>query len=188
MKMKKVIELADYGYSGQFRRDEKTPYIHHVLQICDWLYEMGFTDKKYDEELDKIDFAFYAVALMHDLIGNEKVTEQEILEVSNDYVYHCVEKLTFRESKNPFGRFEYLKEIADSDNEVVLVVKCLDVISNICDMISGKITSLKDKFDQAGIYFHKADVLWNAVYQKRSVRFEKLWKEIETTNNYFKGE
>lgn len=180
MKIDKVLDLTTRGHSGQFRKDGKTPYILHPMKVCDFLYNFGFTRASLFEPLDNSDFNFYAVALMHDLLEDTNVTEQEILDVSNVYIGGCVKKLTFRKNDdNPFAKFNYLKEITES-GDLVFIVKCLDRIANVYDFIKD------GNMKYAKIYFHKADVLWNAVYQKRSVLFEKLWKVILDLDNEFK--
>lgn len=172
MNIAKIHELAEKYHNGQFRKDGKTPYIFHPLKVCDYLYSLGFTSKSLFEELDNHDFTYYAVALMHDLLEDTKVSDQEILNISNITIYNYVNKLTYKKDEdNLFSKFAYLKEIVDSD-DLVLIIKCIDRIANVEDFI--KDGNLK----YAKIYFHKADILWNEVYQKRSVLYNKLWDKI----------
>ena len=179
MNIAKIHELAEKYHNGQFRKDGKTPYIFHPLKVCDYLYSLGFTNKSLFEELDNHDFTYYAVALMHDLLEDTKVSEQEILDVSNIYVGGCVKKLTYsKNDDNPFSKFNYLKEITEC-GDLVFIVKCLDRIANVEDFIK------EGNLKYAKIYFHKADILWNEVYQKRSVLYNKLWDKIINLYTFF---
>lgn len=92
MKIDKVLDLTTRGHSGQFRKDGKTPYILHPMKVCDFLYNFGFTRASLFEPLDNSDFNYYAVVLMRDSLEDTDIKDQEILDVSNDYVYRCVDK------------------------------------------------------------------------------------------------
>ena len=181
MRIDKVLALAERGHAGQFRKDGKTLYIQHPISICDWLYTLKYTSTPFAEELNKEDFNAYAIALMHDLLEDTSITDQEIFDVSNHYVSRCVNILTFKEDKNnPFCKMEYLKNIVNF-GEIPLIIKCIDRICNTYDFYrDGNKVYAKN-------YFHKADILWNAIYQERSIFHNNLWNEIINLNNLFKN-
>ena len=185
MNVLKILELAEKGHKGQFRKDNKTPYINHPIKVCEYLYKLGFTNKKYTEdELSNTDYVYYAVALMHDLLEDTDVTEQQIVDVSNSRIYNLVEKLTFRNNPdNPFAKTEYLLNIVDSfiEGDVAFVIKCIDRICNVYDFIK------EGNYKYAKIYFHKADMLWNELYKRKNM-YTNLWNEVIKINNSFKGE
>lgn len=182
MNVLKIFELADKGHKGQFRKDNKTPYIKHPIAICEYLYRLGITSKPYtDNKLSNSDYVYYATALMHDLIEDTCITEQEIIDASNNKIYNLVDKLTFRNNNdNHFAKIEYLQNIVNSfiDEDVVFVIKCIDRICNIYDFIKDG----NDKY--AKIYFHKADILWNELYKRKNM-YEQLWNEVIKINVKF---
>lgn len=180
-KIRKVLELAKTGHRGQFRNDGKTPYINHPIEVCRKLYDFGFTAHKMeDDDVDFSEFNYYAVALMHDLLEDTNITKQQIIEVSSETIYDYIELLTFKKDENnPFAKTGYLVRIADSYDDLLIAIKCIDRICNVYDFIKDGNVKYAKK------YFHKADCLWNAVYYRDFRKFEKLWKEILKLNSKF---
>lgn len=180
MKIDKILEFAKKYHYDQFRKDGVTPYINHPLDICKKLYELKLTKKELSEELDAVDFNKYAIALMHDLLEDTNASIKEIEEISNKEVVDSVVTLTFKDNHdNPFGKSKYIMDIANNGNENVFEIKCIDRICNTFDFIaSGDIRYAK-------IYFHKADILWAILYDKKE-KYEKLWNAVIELNKEFK--
>ena len=189
MKIDKILEFTKKAHEGQFRNDRKTPYIIHPISVCSWLYILGLTTNSKDEELQYRDYVIYAVALMHDILEDTKVTEQQVIDASNNTIFDMVDTLTCKENiDNPFYKIDYLQKIINSNNDEVFFIKCVDKLCNVHDFIDGG----NEKY--AKIYFHKADCLWNEVYNRYSMslisqqKYGKLWNEVKKLNERFHSE
>lgn len=184
MNVRDIFNLSDKYHKNQTRKDGRTPYIVHPLQVCEMLQIFGITNKKYlSDDLSKDEYEYYAIALMHDLLEDTKISEQEIFDISNLYIYNGVKLLTCKKNDNPFYKYEYLEEIVNSNNFKVFVIKCIDRISNVCDFIKDG----NNKY--AKTYFHNADILWNKLYkmkEKDKSLFE-IYKKVIELNDYFKN-
>ena len=177
MNVDKILDIAVNYHKGQFRKDGVTPYINHPLAICKKLFELGITTNEYNKKLDMQDFKYYSVALLHDVLEDTKITEQELNKCVCPYTYTRVKALTCEKTDNPFYKMEYLQNIVNHEDERVFIIKVIDRICNVEDFVKDK----NEKY--AKIYFHKADILWNKLFEKKHI-YNKLWEEVIRLNNY----
>lgn len=138
-------ELAHKYHAGQKRKGEgNIPYIVHPEAVVDTLLKWGV----------KPDSPMIPIAWGHDLLEDTKVTEAEILNVSDETVLAGIKMLTRpREADKKL----YLEGIADSGNRDILLVKVSDRICNSKDFIKleGKLSAYR--------YLHEADCLYQSL-------------------------
>lgn len=80
----KAIIFAAQSHSGQHRKDGKTPYINHPLEVMNLVVE----------HVDKCDEEILAAAALHDVVEDTLVTEIEIAEMFGKRVAKLVAELT----------------------------------------------------------------------------------------------
>jgi len=68
--VKLALEIAKEAHKGQFRHDNKTPYIEHPKEVAMRFYRPFPID---ETEI------LYSVALLHDVIEDSKITAKELL-------------------------------------------------------------------------------------------------------------
>ena len=84
-----VCSEAAKLHEGQFRKDGMTPYISHPIAVCDMMTSDGITDTK-----------LLAVALLHDVIEDTKVTDEQLVDMLSaafleyDIIYRAVLDMT----------------------------------------------------------------------------------------------
>ena len=115
-----VLALAAEAHSYQYRRDGVTPYINHPKAVADSL--AGESDQ------------VIAAALLHDVLEDTKLTEQDLRELDiDDAVIEAVKLLT-KGDDQPYE--EYLQKILT--NEIALKVKLADIKNNLSDSPTAK--------------------------------------------------
>ena len=115
-----VLALATEAHSYQYRRDGVTPYINHPKAVADSL--AGESDQ------------VIAAALLHDVLEDTKLTEQDLRELDiDDAVIEAVKLLT-KGDDQPYE--EYLQTILT--NEIALKVKLADIKNNLSDAPTAK--------------------------------------------------
>ena len=115
-----VLALATWAHSYQYRRDGVTPYINHPKAVADSL--AGESDQ------------VIAAALLHDVLEDTKLTEQDLRELDiDDAVIEAVKLLT-KGDDQPYE--EYLQKILT--NEIALKVKLADIKNNLSDSPTAK--------------------------------------------------
>ena len=115
-----VLALATEAHSYQYRRDGVTPYINHPKAVADSL--AGESDQ------------VIAAALLHDVLEDTKLTEQDLRELNiDDAVIEAVKLLT-KGDDQPYE--EYLQTILT--NEIALKVKLADIKNNLSDSPTAK--------------------------------------------------
>lgn len=119
MKQTNYLKLAESiaidAHEGQFRRDNKTPYINHVESVVSSL----------KDESDDVKI----VAWLHDVIEDSEITEQFLLNAGiSERLVNCVSVL----DKNKYNSYlSYIEEVAK--NEIARKVKIADIKHNISD-------------------------------------------------------
>lgn len=115
--IKAMSEIANVAHSGQFRRDEKTPYIKHIEDVT-----------------SRVEDRLKPIALGHDLIEDTNITLQDLINAGfPKYVTDGIKLLT-HENNEP--NVIYWKRIAG--NKDVAEVKLADIDANLSDAPSQK--------------------------------------------------
>lgn len=111
----KCAKIAVEAHDGQYRRDNKTPYIEHCYAVASRVKYFG----------DK----YVCVALLHDVLEDTKTTAHDLLNAGIDEdVVVAVQILT----KHPSRSYdEYLKLV--KLNDLARHVKIADMLSNLSD-------------------------------------------------------
>ena len=110
-----AFNLAKIAHHGQFRRDGVTPYFNHPKDVA--------------RRVTKYGYKYIAVAYLHDVLEDTKVTAHDLLEAGIDEdIVAAVQILT----KHPSRSYdEYLKVL--KSNDLARVVKVADMLSNLAD-------------------------------------------------------
>jgi len=169
-KIKKAIEFMKKWHGDDLRKDGKTLYWNHPLDVYNLL-------KKCDESNDLEEY-YYIVALLHDILEDTKCSEYEIEDNFGYSVAFLVKSISFYENKNnPFAKSGYLANIALNNTSSVFTVKIADRICNVKDFLN------MGDYKYAKTYFHKADVLFDSLYRETNkpwMRFKKVHVNLLT--------
>lgn len=135
--LRKALELAYEKHSGQLDKAGK-PYILHPLMVAlNYDYLEGENEK--------------VVAILHDIIEDTDVTEQQLLDMGfNSEVVRSVSLLT---KPNDMDYFDYIRRIKHSNSSIAHCVKVADLTENSdlsrLDNITEKDIKRKEKYQKA---------------------------------------
>jgi len=136
--MKNVVKLAfkiaSKVHKGQFRRDDKTPYITHPMAIAN-IFKFSNLYGKWSEELQ-------AIALLHDVIedSNHKITTIDLNKMGiPTEVTEVVHILTHYPTQS---YLDYILEV--KENLLATMVKEEDIKHNLSTLGKGD----KDKIEK----------------------------------------
>lgn len=115
----KALDFAYNAHKGQTRKDGRTPYIVHPIEVMRLLQECGCTD---EEQL--------ATALLHDTMEDCGVPYKELESLFGITVATRVERLTKPVSVD---KATYMKNLAKHGCDNVIMVKAADRICNVED-------------------------------------------------------
>ena len=120
LQIDKCAKIAIDAHAGQYRRDNKTPYIEHPYAVAKRVAHLG---EKY-----------VCVALLHDVLEDTKVTAHDLLTAGvEEDIVAAVQILT----KHPNRNYdEYLKIV--KLNNLACHVKIADMLSNLVDSPTNK--------------------------------------------------
>lgn len=125
-------DLAKKYHKTQYRNKGKTPYVEHLIGVKSILSStLEITGECTDEALLK---DMQDAALGHDLIEDTDVSEDEIVEVSNERVLHLIKELS-----NPVDDAhtdEYMKQLSDASEEARIIKYC-DLLENTISVCYG---------------------------------------------------
>ena len=170
--MEKILRKADAfaakWHNGQFRKDGITPYIEHPRKVFHVLnHEWNFAINEDIKDFRPIPKLYLIVALLHDVLEDTDVTEEEIKKEFGQKVLDCVKILTYYPDVK---KEDYMKNIADNEDVWLCVVKYVDRLCNTFDfIISGKVNYAKK-------YLHKADLIWERLVKDKDILGE-IWFE-----------
>ena len=158
----KALELAVDVHKNEWRFGG-LPYLVHIFDLVKTLGRIGIPTSY---------FSTYQLALLHDTVESG-CDPARIAAISTQLALH-VEDLTYRHvSDQKLDRqlkADYIASLATKDVEC-LVVKCVDRINNVWDF-------LDHGGDYAFKYFHKADALFDAFYDRRAEITERFGPEV----------
>jgi len=158
-----MIEFATLKHKGQYRKDGKTPYICHPLDVLKRLIYWGIDTNEH------VDLACAAVG--HDLAEDTDALYEEIKELFGERVANLIDALTFSNSDSPTIRRVKKKAWMDSFATApidVFVLKTADRIVNLKDFLA-------EDHEYAKKYFEKARSLWDFTDK---IKNGKRWQEI----------
>lgn len=108
------LEIATKAHAGQFRRDEKTPYLNHVLDVAS-----AFRPDSWE----------YDIALLHDVVEDTEWSLDDLLNAGvESLTVSAVDALTKRKGET---YEQYLERV--SMNDWALRVKLVDISENLAD-------------------------------------------------------
>lgn len=124
-RISKAIVFAAQSHAGQHRKDGKTPYINHPLEVMNLVVE----------HVDEPDEEVLIAAVLHDVVEDTNVTENEIAELFGKRVARLVAELTDDKmlSKEERKRIQ-LEEVHTLSAEGKLLRLC-DKICNVYDIL-----------------------------------------------------
>jgi len=125
--MKKFAEALVFAancHSGQFRKDGRTPYINHPLEVMQLLAEAGETDED-----------VLSAAVLHDVIEDTSTTPEEIEERFGKRVCAIVLELTDDKRLKKHERKRIQLETAESISAEARRIRLCDKICNVRDIV-----------------------------------------------------
>lgn len=160
----RAYDIAHSFHAGQYRKDGKTPYIFHCIEV------MRFLQKDCGIDDDNI----LAAALLHDILEDTDITPNELNEFFPAEITNVVNELTFY--PDSCSKQYYLESFKNkSDN--ALVIKCTDRLCNTLDFYYN------DDKKYAFKYLEKAKVLFNELQKRKNINFKSreiiLMKEMD---------
>ena len=147
--------FCERAHKGQLRKDGVTPYAEHPKAVAKMIKDWGVKDKNP-----------IALAYLHDVLEDTPVTKKEIELKFEIGLALEVEVLTRRKDEE---KDAYSRRVAEKGGPSVLLVKCADRICNTLDFMK------LGRDDYAREYFHKADIVFDALY--RNAWVEEAVKE-----------
>lgn len=116
---RRALDIATDAHKGQTRRGTNRPYIDHPKSIVQRMEQDGIDDSIY-----------HAVALLHDVLEDTDITEQQLSDKGiSDDIITAVKLLT---KKKDQSYQSYLSEL--KKNDIAKTVKIYDMIDNLSDM------------------------------------------------------
>lgn len=126
----KALEFASEMHYGQKRQFTDDPYIEHLRQTAEFVYEM-YKDVTLED---------YAAALLHDVIEDTEIPEEMMRSSFGDYITDLVMELTINEQeKEEKGKKVYLAEKLNEMSEKAFNIKIADRLSNIIGLLDLRI-------------------------------------------------
>jgi (p)ppGpp synthase/HD superfamily hydrolase len=123
-----MIDLTPIAFSfaierhrGQFRKDGKTPYIKHVIDVANFI-----------DNLKLIDTAYTIVAYLHDTLEDTDATYDELKLIFGAHIANYVSLLSYDKTKFQTKK-DWLIWLSSIDEDVVLSIKLADRICNSID-------------------------------------------------------
>ncbi|MDP6962646.1 MAG: HD domain-containing protein [Planctomycetota bacterium] len=120
----RAIEMAQQAHEGQIRRGSKLPYIVHPIRVALLLLEVA----------EQSNAAVICAAILHDVLEDSNIPEDEIEDIFGSQVLDMVVALTHPQNKDGESNFERNKRMfenmrwADRD---VQIIKSADRLDNL---------------------------------------------------------
>jgi guanosine-3',5'-bis(diphosphate) 3'-pyrophosphohydrolase len=126
-------------YHGQdLRKDNKTPYISHPLTVMQLVYEMGYKDED-----------ILVAALIHDLLEDTNITEQEIVKDFGKHVLDLANEVSTKDKTlTRQQKYKYKIDQIGKLSKKAAVIKFADVLHNTKHLIyqSNHYPNIEKKF------------------------------------------
>jgi (p)ppGpp synthase/HD superfamily hydrolase len=132
--MKNKLNLAKQcaikQHKGQYRKNNKTPYWHHLRDVVNNLKIMGITDE-----------SILCAGWLHDVIEDTSFDFDDVSKSFDKKIAQIVSDLT-KETRLPKNQQEknYLKQLSSSSWQAK-VVKFADILANISDLKNSELTT-----------------------------------------------
>lgn len=121
--VEKARKIATQAHEGQKRKSEDVPFISHPLAVATILEELGFGEK------------VIAAALLHDVLEDTVVSEEELRNAVGDEITNIVVAVSEDKSLEWEDRKKQYIETVASASEEVKAVSVADKIHNARDFI-----------------------------------------------------
>lgn len=115
--------LMKIWHDGQFRRDNKTPYWTHPERVAKIVREIQYGIYSNNSNL-------VVSALLHDVLEDTDVKEEDIKSIFGDSVLNIVKELTFPSDLSDETYRDYCKALSPTAK----IIKTADIIANITDV------------------------------------------------------
>lgn len=130
-----ALQIATEAHEGQFRKDGVTPYITHPIEVAKLVKsEVEYSDKEY----------LVAVAYLHDVLEDTKVTIKELAEkgISRRVIADVVELSRF----DGESYWEYIQRVCEKDS--IRIVKVADIVHNL-STLTENMSSMRERYFKA---------------------------------------
>ena len=119
--IKKAYQFASGIHQNEFRRDNVTPYMEHVIKVADIVTARGGDENK------------ITTAILHDTLESGATIEQLIEQGFSEDIINAVKLLTLDKNKSYIENIRFLKT-----NEIARSVKIADNLANLSDSPTDK--------------------------------------------------
>lgn len=119
--IQKAYQFASTVHQNEFRRDNVTPYMEHVIKVADIVTARGGGENE------------IVTAILHDTLESGATVEQLIEQGFSQEVIDAVKLLTLDKDKSYMENIRFLKT-----NEIARSVKIADNLANLSDSPTDK--------------------------------------------------
>ena len=142
--IERAMHIAMNAHEGQFRKNSIEPYFSHCMSVMKILINIGVKD------VDML-----CAALLHDTKEDKSITDDKIVENTNERVLKLVNELTFIGT----DKIAYIESFKNKSTEA-LIIKLIDRYCNVYDLLSNDST-----YEYAKKYAQKAFPLIDLYYE-----------------------
>lgn len=138
--LRRAYVIGEALHRGQIR-DEGTPYFNHPIRVARIVFE----------ELGIRDCSIICAALLHDVIEDSDITEQDLQSMFGDSIANTVRLLT-KIKGIPTG--DYLRAIEEESPDMALPIKLSDRLDNLRSVHLSKKPDKRARYlDETTTYF-----------------------------------
>lgn len=137
LKLMKIVEFITLKHDGQIRKGSLEPYVVHPIRVFNLLIEKGITD-----------FNVLAASLLHDTLEDTDTTKEEIIDLSNEFVYYYVCDLTKQKGHDMYTYMSNIKEKMSTR-----LIKIADRIQNLQDSLKTTVQFRKKYIKETEEHF-----------------------------------
>ena len=121
-------QCAIQQHKGQYRKNNKTPYWHHLRDVVNNLEMMGIKDE-----------SILCAGWLHDSIEDTSFDYDDVSKIFGKKIAQIVSDLT-KETRLPTNQQEknYLKQLSNSSWQAK-VVKFADILANVSDLKNSEL-------------------------------------------------
>ncbi len=111
-----ALSIARQAHAGQFRRDGKTPYMNHPIDVSD--YFEPFTIE-------------WQGALLHDTIEDTYMEQADLFNLGVPFAVVQIVLLLTKKKETSYN--DFISHIIKSGNKAAIRVKMADILANLSD-------------------------------------------------------
>ena len=165
-------QYAIKQHKGQYRKNNKTPYWHHLRDVVNNLKMMGIKDE-----------SILCAGWLHDSIEDTSFDYDDVSKIFGKKIAQIVSDLT-KETRLPKNQQEknYLKQLSKSSWQSK-VVKFADILANVSDLKNSELTQ-KQKIIQVKYKIKYLGVIKSEIVENKN-KIPNLFEAQNLLNSVF---